>query len=123
MTALLLAVLLLQPPAPEANEVAWSAYLATQVHGEAEYVLPTGARVDVLTDDVAWEVEWCHKWPESIGQAVYYAAAADRRPGVWLLKRGPQDDENWNECLAVIQYLRGKGVPLELRTTDVRKGP
>ena len=108
------------PPAADANEVAWSAHLARTVGGEAEHRLPTGARVDVLTETVAWEVEWTRKWPESIGQSLYYASASGRKPGVWLLKKGPEDDENWNECLAVIQYLRGRGVEIEFRTTETK---
>ena len=107
---------------PTDKEVAWSAYLATQVNGEAEHRLPSGARVDVLTDDTAWEVEWTEKWPESVGQSLYYGAATGRDPGIWLLKRGNANDEDWNECLAVVTYLRGKGVPMQFRTTNVETG-
>lgn len=101
------------------NEVAWSAYLAKQVGGETEFVLPGGARVDILTEDIAWEVEWTKKWPESIGQALYYGSATNKKPGVWLLKKS-DDDENWNECLSVINYLRGKGIDIEFRTELVK---
>lgn len=114
--------LALAAPPPTANEVTWSAHLASEVGGEAEYRLPSGARVDVLTEDTAWEVEWTNKWPESVGQSLYYGAATDRDPGIWLLKRGNQDDEDWNECLAVVTYLRGKAVPMQFRTTNVETG-
>jgi hypothetical protein len=109
-------------PNAMSNEVAWSAYLCRVYTdgGVTEYRLPAGGRVDILTDDIAWEVEWTKKWPESIGQAIYYASATNKKPGVWLLKKA-EDDENWNECLAVIQYLRGKGIDIEFRTENVSK--
>lgn len=108
-------------PDSTSNEVTWAAYLAKVYteDGITEYKLPAGARVDILTDEIAWEVEWCSKWPESIGQALYYGSATNRKPGVWLLKRA-NDDENWNECLSVINYLRGKGVDIEFKTEIVK---
>ena len=102
-------------PVDQWKEVHWSAVLAEYVGGEAEHRLPAGGRVDVLDDQTAWEVEWTAKWPESVGQAVYYGIATDRQPGIWLLTP-PGSDEDYNECLAVVTYLRGHGVPLQLRT-------
>lgn len=108
-------------PDSKSRETQWSAYLATLCpeKGITEYRLPGGARVDILTDDIAWEVEWAKKWPESIGQAIYYGAATNRKPGVWLLKKA-EDDENWNECLVVIEYLRGRGIDIQFKTEIVK---
>lgn len=121
MKSILLFIFLVLPrPTPDDNEVTWSAYLAETVQGEAEYKLPTGKRVDVLTDEVAWEVEWTHKWEESIGQALYYAITTDRIPGVWLLKESG-DDEEWNACRLVIERLRRDGTDIRFRTEEVNK--
>lgn len=98
-------------PAPK-TEVEWSAELAQQVQGEAEHRLPDGSRIDILTDEVAWEVEWSDKWPESIGQSVFYGLATNRKPGVWLLLRG-KHDEDYLQCLMVCRHLN-----IELRTVD-----
>lgn len=101
-------------PAAGSNELAWSTWLAAEMHGAPEYRLPEGSRVDILTDDVAWEVEWVDKWPESIGQALFYGIATDRTPGVVLLLRG-NSDEDYLQCLMVIDHLRSQGVAFELR--------
>lgn len=110
------------PPAPAANEVAWSGYLAGTVGGEAEHRLPNGDRVDILTDEVAWEVEWCSKQDQSFGQAIRYAVATQRDPGVWLLYR-KGDDEHYLRALATLTYLRGHDVPIAFRTTVVEAKP
>jgi len=94
--------------------VAISARLAAQIGGEAEHRLPDGSRVDILTDDVAYEVEWSDAWEEAIGQSVFYAMATDREPGVWLLLRGNYD-EDYLRCLMVCRKLG-----IELRTEKVR---
>jgi hypothetical protein len=52
---------------------------------QLEYELPSGGRVDCLNPNFAIEVEWAHKWAESVGQSLYYAAATDRKPGIILL--------------------------------------
>lgn len=74
-------------PLPESNEPAWSRYIAQQMGGEAEHRTATGSRVDVLTDEVAYEVDWCMsgKVYEAVGQALYYRAATNRKGGVILL--------------------------------------
>jgi hypothetical protein len=77
----------MDPPGPTAYEPAWSTYLAWKWGGVAEYRTVDGSRVDVLTDDMAWEVEWCKKWKESVGQALFYGAVTNRAPGVVLLLR------------------------------------
>jgi len=69
------------------KESNWSHQLATDMGGVAEYTLPDKTRVDILTNDVAWEVDWGHKWAEGIGQSLYYGLATDRRPGLILLLR------------------------------------
>jgi hypothetical protein len=101
------------------RETVWSEYLAGVVAGEAEYRLPNGSRVDILTDDVAWEVEWSDKWEESIGQSLFYGIATDRRPGVWLLLRG-EFDEDYLQCLAVVDHLRSRGVAMAFRVEVVK---
>ena len=77
----------MDPPGATEYEPAWSKYLAWKWGGESEYRTVDGSRVDVLTDDMAWEVEWCKKWKESVGQALFYGVVTGRKPGVVLLLR------------------------------------
>jgi hypothetical protein len=109
-----------EPPAGS-NEVAWSSYLSEKMGGEAEYRLPDGSRVDIYhrKENVAYEVEWCKKWPESIGQSLFYALSLDATPGVILLKT-PDDDEDYLQCLATVDYLRGRGIPFKLIVQQVK---
>jgi len=39
--------------------------------GSTEYCLPCGARVDCLTEEYAIEFDFCSKWAEAVGQALY----------------------------------------------------
>lgn len=93
-------------PSPVWHETDWSKHLAEQKGGIAEFRLPDASRVDILTENVAWEVEWCDKWSESFGQALFYAASTDREPGIILLMRGKSADKHYLRCLTVVNGLR-----------------
>lgn len=92
--------------------------IAEEIDGTPEYRLPNGSRVDILTDDVAWEVERSESWEESIGQSLFYAISTDRKPGVYLLLIG-DSDEDYLQCLTVVNHLRQNGVEIEFRTEKV----
>lgn len=105
------------------KEIDWSKHLAKQVGGVPEYQLPDGSRVDIYVTgeeyDIAYEVEHCSKWKESIGQALFYTASLDNhvkpcRPGIWLLMKS-EDDEDYLRCLTVIRELKSKGFPIILK--------
>lgn len=101
-------------PGPNARETEWSAALAEQLGGVAEHRLPDGSRVDILTDAEAIEVEWSDKWPEAIGQAIFYGLATGRSPSVYLLLRG-NADEDYLRCLAVCRAAQ-----IQLRTINTK---
>lgn len=84
-------------PNPTSNEVAWSTWLADQMGGCAEYVLPDKSRVDILTPTLAIEVDWVKKWAEAIGQAVFYGIMTDRQPAILLLLRSKETEEKYLE--------------------------
>ena len=52
---------------------------------KVEYVLEDRTRVDCLTDAHAVEFDWCNKWAEAVGQALYYARSTGRMPVVVLI--------------------------------------
>lgn len=97
------------------RETEWSAKLAEDIEGaQTEFRLPDGSRVDILTDETAWEVEWSDKWEEAIGQSSFYGIATNRKPGVWLLLRGDHD-EDYLRCLLVCRKL---GIQLKTVKTE-----
>ena len=88
---------------------------------QIEYALPDGRRIDVLTDRFAYECDWSTKFPEGIGQALAYAVATNRNPGLILLMKGA-DDERYNQCLGVITHLRSRGYNFEFIAINVENG-
>lgn len=68
-----------------AGEVEEAARIAKRWNAQTEVVLWDGTRVDILTEDTAYEVDWPHKWAEAVGQSLYYAHLTEKRPGVVLL--------------------------------------
>lgn len=54
-------------------------------NGQIEHVLSDRTRVDCLTDTHAIEFDWCEKWAEAIGQALYYSKMTGRAPAVVLI--------------------------------------
>ena len=54
---------------------------------ELEKHLPSGGRIDCLSSEYAIEVEWAKHWAEAVGQSLYDAAAAGRKPGIILFVR------------------------------------
>lgn len=65
------------------------------IDGEQEHVLPDRTRVDCLTTIYAVEIDFARKWPEGIGQALYYGLQTGKTPGVALILRGNKDYKYW----------------------------
>lgn len=81
-----------RPPADTSfAESDWHAAFNSRVtKGQTEVVLPTG-RVDILTDEYAIEVDKVRNYRDAIKQALQYAAAAKKKPGLALYMDGQED--------------------------------
>ena len=94
------------PPADRTawRETDWSRHLAGEMGGQAAARTPDGSRVDLLTEEVAGEVDWCGagKWSQGIGQALYYGLATNKKPGLILLQKDPERERRY--------YLRALAV-------------
>ena len=55
--------------------------------GLTEHRTSYSTYVDCLTKDLAIEVEYDYNWKESIGQALHYAEATNKKPGILFIKR------------------------------------
>ena len=55
------------------------------MNGQIEVVLADRTRVDCLTPTHAIEFDWCKKWAEAIGQALYYSKMTGRMPAIALI--------------------------------------
>ncbi len=67
------------------HEADYVDYYCEQWNGKTEYILPDRTRVDCLTKTHAIEFDWCEKWAEGIGQALYYAKQTGKKPMVVLI--------------------------------------
>ena len=77
------------------NENVWSKYLAYHLKGVDQYQTADGSRVDILTDTHACEVDWLPKWPEGVGQCLFYAIQTDRKPCLILIIRKPEKSQRY----------------------------
>ena len=66
---------------------------------QQEVVLANGTRVDFLTERLAIEVDWTHKWAEAIGQSMLYSASTGKLPGIILVCKVAQEHCQKHEYL------------------------
>lgn len=72
--------------------------------GTPEYRLADGTRVDVMTQTQAIEFEYPHKWAESLGQALYYAAATGLQPAIVYIVSGPKDERYLARARRTVEF-------------------
>lgn len=88
-----------QRPSANSYETDWTKWLAAGNEGEdfsgvAEYKTIDGSWIDIYTKGgYTVEVEWAAKWKEAVGQALYYAAIEDAKPGIVLLFKGEKTEK------------------------------
>lgn len=99
-------------PAVSDHETVWSTYLAKQMNGEAEHVCVDGSRIDILTSKRAWEVDWVHKWAESLAQAALYGSLTNMPRGVILLLGRERADLERTYSLRAMTVAKEFNVPI-----------
>jgi hypothetical protein len=72
--------------------------------GETEVVLPDKTRCDCVTATHAIEFDFGEKWPESIGQSLYYAMHLEKIPGVVLILEEENDRKYWIRLNSTIDH-------------------
>ena len=114
-------------PDGQSNEAQWTEYIASSILnvGEEgiEYILPDGRRIDIFDEDnnISYEVDWCQKWEEGIGQSLGYAIATNSEPGLILLYKSGED-EYYNTALGVVNQLRERGYKYKFIVVNVKSG-
>ena len=81
-----------------------------------EFILTDRARVDILTDTFAIEVDFAHKWGESIGQSLFYAVMLDKKPGVLLIVDGKNDNVYLTRLMVVANQYNIRVWTIDYRT-------
>ena len=78
-----------------ADELSECRRISSKYDATVEHKLWDGTRVDLLTPTHAIEVDWASKWAEGIGQALYYSAVTNKRPGVILLIKNEEQERQF----------------------------
>lgn len=87
--------------------------------GNTEVILSDRARVDCVTATHAIEFDFAPKWAESIGQALYYGYALNKKPGIVLIIENKEKDQKYiNRVKAVAEIY---GITLWTMTPDTMK--
>ncbi|GGF27359.1 hypothetical protein [Echinicola rosea] len=79
--------------------------IQTLIGGEREYAVQSG-RVDLLTDEHAFEVEWANKWKDAIGQSLWYGLQTNRKPGIVLILRSKKDYKYYIQLNSALSYAK-----------------
>ncbi|QDH80619.1 hypothetical protein FKX85_16855 [Echinicola soli] len=75
------------------------------IGGEREYAVQSG-RVDLLTEERAFEVEWANKWKNAIGQSLWYGLQTNRKPGIILILRSRKDYKYYIQLNSALNYAK-----------------
>lgn len=87
--------------------------------GTTEVILSDRARVDCVTATHAIEFDFAPKWAESIGQALYYGYALNKKPGIVLIIENADKDQKYiNRVKSVAEIY---GITLWTMTPDAMK--
>lgn len=83
--------------------------------GQTEVVMPDGTRCDIVTDELAIEVDWAKKWYEALGQSLWYAFQTNKRPAVVLILRESGDEKYAMKMRSVVAHY---GLQIEVLTIN-----
>lgn len=75
--------------------------------GSMEVILTDKARVDCVTATHAIEFDFAPKWAESIGQALYYGYALNKKPGIVLIIENADKDQKYINRVKSVAEIYG----------------
>jgi len=85
------------------SEKNYSLYIQSLIGGKREVSIPSG-RVDLVTEDYAFEIEKANKWKHSIGQSLWYALNTNKKPGIILIIEEPKDNKYMIQLNTALEY-------------------
>lgn len=78
-------------------------YIQSLIGGKRE-VSVYGGRVDLVTADYAFEIEWAKNWKESIGQSLWYALQTNKKPGIIIILESQEEYNYFLQLNSALQY-------------------
>lgn len=88
---------------PDWNENEHADFIQTLIGGEREHSVESG-RIDLLTDEYAFEIEWANKWKDAIGQAIWYGLQTNKKPGIILLLKSKENYKYYIQLNSALTY-------------------
>ena len=88
------------------KEKCYQIFFAQQVNGSTEVLMPDSTRCDILTEDLAIEVDFAYKWAEAIGQSLHYAKMMNRQAAIVIIFNKKNDHQHMTKLLRVINYYK-----------------
>ena len=79
--------------------------------------MPDNTRCDILTENLAIEVDFAPKWAEAIGQSLHYAKMVNRQAGIVIVIRKKIDYLHVKKLLGVIQEYN---LPIQVFQLEVK---
>ena len=79
--------------------------------------MPDNTRCDILTENLAIEVDFAPKWAEAIGQSLHYAKMVNRQAGIVIVIRKKIDHLHVKKLLGVIQEYN---LPIQVFQLEVK---
>ena len=95
-----------QEPVILKTERDYQEHVNTIYQGKLEHRLKDNTRVDILTDDLAIEVDFAYKWYEAVGQACHYSVLTGKRPAILLIVRQNSDEKYVKAATNVCRHVR-----------------
>ena len=89
----------------QSNESDYSNYIQSLIGGEREVSIK-GGRIDLLTSEYAFEVEWASNWKEAIGQSIWYGLNTQKKPGIILLLKSKSDYKYFIQLNTALEYAK-----------------
>ncbi|MEC8243470.1 MAG: hypothetical protein VX038_01350 [Verrucomicrobiota bacterium] len=99
------------------REKCYQNFFAKRINGTTEVLMPDNTRCDILTENLAIEVDFAPKWAEAIGQSLHYAKMVNRQAGIVIVIRKKIDHFHVKKLWGVIQEYN---LPIQVFQLEVK---
>jgi hypothetical protein len=99
------------------REKCYQNFFAKRMNGATEVLMPDNTRCDILTENLAIEVDFAPKWAEAIGQSLHYAKMVNRQAGIVIVIRKKIDHLHVKKLWGVIQEYN---LPIQVFQLEVK---
>lgn len=85
------------------GEKEYADFIQGLIGGQREYSVESG-RIDLLTDEYAFEIEWANKWKDAVGQSIWYGLQTNKKPGIILILKSNEDYKYYIQLNSALTY-------------------